>query len=52
MGPDFILGEWAERNGVIAAKVLPNGRIAALVPLTFGRTRITVGDEFFVEHAF
>lgn len=35
---------WAASNGYVDFKRLPDGRIAAIAPLTFGRARINVGD--------
>ncbi len=31
-------------NEIIAERALPNGTIAQVIPLTFGRARIIVGD--------
>lgn len=35
-------------EGVIIEWNLPDGRLVSLVPLTFGRARILVGDGCFV----
>jgi hypothetical protein len=31
--------------GMLAARVLDNGRVLALVPLTFGRVRLVLGPD-------
>jgi len=33
-------------QGYLAAKVLDDGRLCCLMPLTFGRARITVGTDW------
>lgn len=33
-------------------KTLEDGRIAYVTPLTFGRARINIGDEWFVEDGY
>lgn len=38
------LAVWAASNGYVDVKRLPDGRLAAISPLTFGRARINVGD--------
>lgn len=35
---------WAENeHGFLASRSLPDGRLLAVVPLTYGRARLTVG---------
>lgn len=33
-------------------KILPDGRIAEIMPLTYGRARIIVGDGFLVDNGY
>lgn len=40
------LEEFKLVGGVIDARQLDDGRVVALVPLTFGRVRLTVGTGF------
>lgn len=40
-------------EGALLEKTLPDGRIVAIFPLTFGRARITVGrGELTYEHGY
>jgi hypothetical protein len=34
--------------GFYVQKILPDGRHLGVVPLTFGRARITIGDDDFI----
>lgn len=42
------LDAWRQQNNYIYARQIDNGAIVAVVPLTYGRARITIGDTVFI----
>ena len=49
---DFDVKAWADENNYLFAVRLPDGRLAGIAPLTFGRARINVGDPSYVDQAY
>jgi len=43
---------WRESNRYVAAKQLDDGRLVALAPMTFGKLRLIVGDQWSISTAY
>lgn len=48
---DFDIDTWTVENNAVAARVV-DGDVIAVVPMTFGKFRLTIGDEMFIEHGY
>lgn len=46
------LEQWRVENSYYIVKQLPNGQLAGVGNLTFGRGRINIGDKYGVERAY
>jgi hypothetical protein len=42
---------WAHENGAVSARVV-DGQLVAILPMTYGKYRLTIGDESFIEHGY
>lgn len=51
MRDDFDLETWTAENGAVLARVV-DGDIVAVLPMTYGKFRLTIGDEVFIEHGY
>lgn len=49
--PGFDADAWAAENGAVAARVV-DGVLVVVQPMTFGKFRLNIGDEFFIEHGY
>jgi hypothetical protein len=48
---DFDLTTWCQENRAVGARIV-NGRIVAVIPMLFDKWRLTIGDEWTVDHGY
>jgi hypothetical protein len=48
----FDVEAWAAENRYLDAKQLDDGRLVALAPMTYGKLRLVVGDQWSISTAY